>query len=206
MGFVKVLDGAPSVDFQLSTVTSRQSLIPEQHAGRINQILLIAKHLNQFVGERGDFALQISCQFAIDFPPGVSRQFVAPAQRILNQTGQFRRRRSAELHRDCGIIHERVVLLPRPGFLPRGRQQRLAYNERPRHAIAEALHQRIAQCGNSSNQIGERQRIEHYGALLEGFWNGQTIGKRLLLIPFGPLRRFLLDLYSNTILVYTVYV
>ncbi len=52
MVFVKVFDGAPSVDLPLSTVNSRQSLIPEQHAGRINQILLIAKHLNQFVGER----------------------------------------------------------------------------------------------------------------------------------------------------------
>src|SRR5437899_2636556 len=49
---------------QLSTVNSRQSLIPEQHAGRINQILLIAKHLNEFVWERGDFALQIRGQFA----------------------------------------------------------------------------------------------------------------------------------------------
>jgi len=43
---------------------------------------------------------------------------------------------------------------------PRGNQRRLAYNERSRHAVAEALHQRIAQRGNSSNQIGERQHIE----------------------------------------------
>ena len=73
---------------------------------------VVIEHLNQFVGEWGDFALQIRGQFAIDFAPGVSRQFVAAAQRVLNQTGQFRRRRSAELHHDCRIVHERVVLLP----------------------------------------------------------------------------------------------
>ena len=68
-----------SVDFQWSTVNSRQSLIPEQHPGRIDQILFVAKHFNQFVREWGDFALQIRGQFAIDFATGVSSQFVAAA-------------------------------------------------------------------------------------------------------------------------------
>lgn len=34
-----------------SILDSRQSLVPKQCPGRVNQILLVTKHLDQFVGE-----------------------------------------------------------------------------------------------------------------------------------------------------------
>src|SRR5580700_9136629 len=70
---------------RLSTLNSRQALISEQDARSVNQILLIAKPLNQFVGKWRDFALQILGQLAIDLSPRISGQFVTAAQCILNR-------------------------------------------------------------------------------------------------------------------------
>ena len=85
---------------------SRQPVIPEQYAGRINQILLVAEHLDQFIREWGDFGLYITGQFAIEFPAGVWGQFVATAQRILNQTCEFRGCCSPEMHCCRRIVHK----------------------------------------------------------------------------------------------------
>ena len=93
-------------------VEKAQKHLSEQHPGRVDQILFIAEHLDQFVGKRRDFALQIGGQFTVDFASGISRQFVAAAKGVLNQTGQFRRRRPAKLHHYRRIVHKRVVLLP----------------------------------------------------------------------------------------------
>lgn len=67
--------GAQPLTFkrQSSTLNSRRALISKQDARRINQVLFIAKPLNQFVGEWTDFALQIRGKLAIDFSPCVRR-------------------------------------------------------------------------------------------------------------------------------------
>jgi hypothetical protein len=49
--------GFSSVNCQ--PLNSRRALISEQDARSVNQILFIAKHLNQFIGKWRDFALQI---------------------------------------------------------------------------------------------------------------------------------------------------
>ena len=48
-----------------------------------------------------------------------------------------------------------------PEFLYRFNQGCLPYDESPGHALAKAPYQRIAQRGNSSDQIGARKPIEH---------------------------------------------
>ena len=123
-----------------STPNSRGALFSEQDATRVAQILFIAKPFNQFVGKWRDFALQIGRQIAIDFSPRIRRELITAAQRILNQTCEFRRRGSAKLHCDCGRFHERVVLLPHPEFVRGRSQRRLAYEEGSSYAVTKALH------------------------------------------------------------------
>jgi hypothetical protein len=62
-----------------STSLGPLALISKQHASRIGQILLVAEHLDQFVGERSNLGLKVGCQFPVNFPPRVGSQFVAAA-------------------------------------------------------------------------------------------------------------------------------
>src|SRR5262249_40003602 len=105
--------------------------------------------------------LQVRSQFSVYLAPRVRCQFVAAPQCILYQTGQFWRGRSAKMNSDCGILHERVVFLPRPELLRGQGKWCLTDNECARHAVAEALHHRTTEYRNPSSQIGEWQGIKN---------------------------------------------
>src|ERR671931_2277269 len=58
---------------KLPALNSRRTLISEQDPRSVNQILFIAKPLDQFVGKWTDFGLQIVGQVAIDVSSCVRR-------------------------------------------------------------------------------------------------------------------------------------